>query len=335
MKTVATTLLLMCTAAILPPAANAQIASHRIYVEPDSRNAAIVYWQAFGAITPELSAAISAIEWNDSYNKAEMPESFNKAAAIDAAMAVNLITRAASMNKCNFECRWEDGIMTLLPHLSHLRSCARLLRLEARKLAIAGDVAGATQTLIAMRRIADHTSLEPIAISKLVAIAINSLACEETKNLAGSGLLKAAERDVLIAELRRSDLGDMYAMSEFFIGERSWIPVDIDAAWIRHNVIGVLPEGPDRDRLAQLSDESMMKEVSKIAPMYDALMNAWRAPDATAELKAVSARIEGGEFGVLADAVAPSVTNIKAATDKARQSVLETITALEQAKLRD
>lgn len=335
MKSISITLMVVLAAGFTAPAIQAQITTHKVYVAPEQRNAAIVYWQAFGAITPELSAAVSAIEWNDSFQKDTMTESFNAAAVMDDARAVALITRAARMKNCNFECQWEDGFMTLLPHLSHLRSCARLLRLEARKLAIGGDVASSIDTLISIRRIAEHTAVEPIAISKLVAIAINALACDEMKKLAGSGLLTAAQRDALITELRRSDLSDIYAVSEFFIGERSWIPVDVDAAWIRKNFLAAVPEGADRDKFNQLSDETIMNDIPKVMRMYDALMAAWRAPDAPSELKAVATRIESGEFGVLAGVAAPSVSNIKAATDKACQTILDTITALEQAQLRN
>lgn len=313
----------------------AQIEQHEIFVEPAARNAAIVYWQAFGAITPELSKAVSNIEWNDGFTKSAMTDSFHAAAVIDSANAVNLISQAAKMSKCNFECRWEDGFMTLLPHLGHMRGCARLMRLEARKRAIAGDLDGAVSSVIDIRRIATHASMEPIAISKLVALAINALACDEAKKLAQSGLLTAPQRDALIAELKSTTMHDVFRISEFFIGERSWIVANADSAWIRKNILPAIDDATRRTQLAELTDEDLLKDLRKVDGAYNAMVSAWNDTDFESKLKEITSRVQAGDFGMLAQSLMPSLSNIKAAANKARDTVLDTINALENAKLRD
>jgi len=75
-----------------------------------------------------------------------------------------------------FDIDWSHGSETLLPHLSPLRSTARLLSADAVVRCRNGDTAGALEDVGAILRLRLFIDKEPAAISHLVSYAIDSAA---------------------------------------------------------------------------------------------------------------------------------------------------------------
>jgi hypothetical protein len=92
------------------------------------------------------------------------------------AAQLKAIHQAASMPCCNWDLDYTQGFSIPLPYLSQVRAYARILALEARIKARAGDHAGAARNVREMMTLADHMDNDPILICGLVACAIRSIA---------------------------------------------------------------------------------------------------------------------------------------------------------------
>lgn len=74
-----------------------------------------------------------------------------------------------------YELDFSKGYAMELPHLAHLRDCARLLAMDAEMQANAGRYDEAVQDLLAAMKLADALETEPIIISQLVRIAMDGI----------------------------------------------------------------------------------------------------------------------------------------------------------------
>jgi hypothetical protein len=144
----------------------------------ESQNAAPLYQQAF----PILDAD-PAIKNQDS--------PLTKATTIDVASpdvtdllarhaaTLDLIRRAADRDSCRYQRDWtRPSFDMLLPEMPSLRKAAQLLVLETRREAADGNAEDALRDVARIQRIGRHAASEPILISNLVGIAIDTMALE-------------------------------------------------------------------------------------------------------------------------------------------------------------
>lgn len=331
---------LLSSLALLTPAAFGQLEKHPIYVAPEARNAAIQYWVAFNSITPEVAKAAADLDWEkigDNFTASRMPAEFTEAAKLDIDALRTELLIATRITRCNFECRWEDGIGTLLPHLGKLRSATRILLFDARRAAMNGDTTRAVENLLAIRRIARHTAAEPITISKLVAFAVDSVACSEIISLSKSGKLTAAQRDQLLADIASTSTDDLFTMSEVFMSERAFALTLVgkdkpSAATLRAN-LGLLGDDTDLKKLTDMTDEQLIADVRALNTVYDALERAWKLPDPNASLVSIMDEVSAGKHGVLATKFTPAFPRMRASYDKTIAKLGETSQALKNATL--
>ncbi len=331
---------LLSSLALLTPAAFGQLEKHPVYVAPEARNAAIPYWVAFNSITPEVAKATADLDWDkigDNFTAASMPAEFTEAAKLDLDPVRTELLIATRITRCNFECRWEDGIGTLLPHLGKLRSAARILRFDARRAAMNGDTTRAVENLLAMRRIARHTAAEPITISKLVAFAVDSMACSEIVSLSKSGKLTAAQRDQLLADVASTPTDDLFTMSEVFMSERAFAVTLVgkdkpSAATLRAN-LGLLGDENDLKQLTDMTDEQLIADIRALNTVYDSIERAWKLPDPNAALVSIMDEVSAGKHGVLATKFTPAFPKMRSSYDKAIAKLGETSQALKNASL--
>ena len=151
----------------------------------DRDNAALVYEKAFN--TMDKGDALPK-EWSETWsNWADDPQKpgfDSDSAALRAFMkrqepAIAFLRRAAAMPDCSFERNWAaPGFDMLLPELSDLRHAARLLVVDARLKAADGKPREALEDIAAVFGMAEHTQREPITISALVAMAIDTAGSE-------------------------------------------------------------------------------------------------------------------------------------------------------------
>lgn len=175
-------------------------------VLPADDDAAPLYRQAFGLLEAEkdLGDEKSPLEPATVANVGT-----EEVAAILArhAATLDLLRRATAKPGCRFDRDWSRiSYGTRLPEISSLRQAARLLTLAARRAAADGDVATAIADVIRVHRLAGHVAAEPILISGLVEIAIDTMALETLAQILPAATAKdaAALADPALTDFVRS-----------------------------------------------------------------------------------------------------------------------------------
>ncbi|MCX7431073.1 MAG: hypothetical protein NTY17_08740 [Planctomycetia bacterium] len=186
----------------------------------DMQNAAPLYKQAFAALDadPALKSDESPLAkatTNDVANPAVTETLARHAATLD------LIRRAADRDTCRFQRDWtRPSIDMLLPEMQSLRTAARLLVLDARREAADGNAADALHDVARIQRIGRHASNEPLLISNLVGLAIDTMALETLAQVLPT--LRKSD----LAALDSSDIRDIVttppAMASHYYGEEAF-----------------------------------------------------------------------------------------------------------------
>lgn len=333
------TLAALVLTASVPAIGLGQLDMNPAYVAPESRNAAVQYWVAFSFI-PSEAKTLSDLNWErigSEFDPEKIPADLKSAMELDLELPRAELLQATRMNRCNFECRWEDGLGMTLPHLGKLRLAARALRMDARRAAMRGDAARAVEDLLAIRRMARHLASEPIAISKLVTIAIDSLALDEAIALAGSGKLSAAQRDELLSDIAATPLDDIFKASELFLGERTLLAAQFSphGPGLRERVKSMrdLVSPEIYGKLIAMSDAELQSQVRMVEAVLGELQAAWKKAEPTGAISQIQEDIAAGKHGVLSQAFTPSFSNMRASCDKAIARVRNATDALRAASL--
>ena len=189
-------------------------------VVPDSQNAAPLYRQAFAALDADPTATsdespLTKATTIDVANPAVTETLARHAATLD------LIRRAADRDTCRFQRDWtRPSLGMLLPELQSLRAVARLLVLETRREAADGNAADALHDVARIQRIGRHAASEPILISNLVGIAIDTMALETLAQVLPT--LRKSDLAVLDAPEIRDLVTTPPAMASHFYGEEAF-----------------------------------------------------------------------------------------------------------------
>jgi hypothetical protein len=160
---------------------------------PDQSNAALLYQEAFEGMVPHtklspvvqkkyelwfLADTTAALDVDD-------PDLVKFLAQQQSALA--LLRRASARPDCWFQRDYSRGLGTLVPELQSLRQGTNLLALEAHCLAAHGDLASALTNVAAIRRMARHTSGDPLLIGFLVSAAIEGRALQTLEQVLTAG----------------------------------------------------------------------------------------------------------------------------------------------------
>lgn len=105
---------------------------------------------------------------------------------------------------------FSQGYAMLLPHLSPTRNLARLLEAAAIARAHAGDYEGAAADILAGLQLGARLQEEPILISQLVNVAINSMMYETIANSFPEGQIPAAFAEELARRFHENDLSESF-----------------------------------------------------------------------------------------------------------------------------
>ena len=121
--------------------------------------------------------------------------------------------------EARFPIDFSAGISMPLPHLQQLRAAARLLSLECVVAAHRGQTEAAVDSVVTMFAAARTIEQEPILVTQLVRMAINSMARMRVQWLLSAGGLNEAQLRRLDAELARSDF--QQSVQRALIAERT------------------------------------------------------------------------------------------------------------------
>ena len=171
---------------------------------PDEDNAALVYREAFTSfveLSPEDADTLNAFvdHWETVDENALQ---VLRALVEQNKEALALIEKASPMPSCYFDTRWQDGICVLLPHLGEMRKASRMVIARARLRAMDGDLDGAVADTRTGLRCGGALHGQPLLISALVALVIESLSVEAIQNLCDHRELNLDMLRVLADDLR-------------------------------------------------------------------------------------------------------------------------------------
>ncbi len=180
---------------------------------PDNENAALVYNEAFN-LQKELEKRY-AEEWKympyDGPKKWEEITEEQKQKIRDLLFNdsqflkyYQLLEKASDM-KCQFLKRndYEKGVNILLPHLALMRGCSRMLAAKARLQAEEGEIDSALNTCLTGLKVSKSLIDEPILISRLVRIAMDSIFLGQIEEVLNKGEAKTEIYMNLINEIKR------------------------------------------------------------------------------------------------------------------------------------
>ena len=133
--------------------------------------------------------------------------------------ALKTFRKAAALTKSRYPVDLTPGFNALLPHLSKLKSIARLLQAEAAVAVADGDAQRAVDAVKAILGIGRSLSNEPLLISQLVSHATDTIAFTTTDYLIPRLALTDGQLADLAAAFSRSE--DPNSLSLALIGERA------------------------------------------------------------------------------------------------------------------
>lgn len=179
---------------------------NKSYVSPPAaENAAVIYEQAFSALTAEDSKSPTLLAHNQN--------------------ALALLLQAAERKSCRYPVELTDGAFARLPHLAKIKKCASLLQNEIVSQAERGRTDASAKAFLAGVSLARSLDKEPLIISRLVAIscltltfqglelALSRKAFTDDQLLSMQTALQDAES---AASFRRALVGERVAVISYF-----------------------------------------------------------------------------------------------------------------------
>lgn len=144
----------------------------------DAANAAFLYEAAFAVLEadPLLTGPNSPLTKSATIS---LPDTAVTALLARHRETLSLVRQAAGHDICRFTRDWSRVSLDLvLPELQSMRQAAQLMQLAARQRAANGDPSGALDDVVLLHRMGRHAAAEPILISGLVGLAIDSMALD-------------------------------------------------------------------------------------------------------------------------------------------------------------
>ena len=180
------------------------------YPVPQGQNAAYIYSYAFSYYVnePELSpgsgkAPLPVVGTEKLPPRGEaLPQEMQTAVSAyltSNAKALDLLHKAAAIEGCRFDVDWGHGYDARLPHLANLRQAARLLELQALMKVEQGKPEEAAAALEASFAVAHSLRNEPILMSQLARIGVNSVSLNALERV----LSRVALTDKQLTDLSR------------------------------------------------------------------------------------------------------------------------------------
>jgi hypothetical protein len=286
----------------------------------ESQNAALLYRQAFAAL--DADAAIK--EENSPLTTATTIDVANPAVTETLARhtaTLDLIRRAADRDTCRFQRDWtRPSIGMLLPEMQSLRTVARLLVLDARREAADGNAADALHDVARLQRIGRHAASEPILISNLVGIAIDTMALETLAQVLPT--LRKSDLATLDAAEIRDLVTTPPAMASHYYGEEAFgLSTFADMTDSRFGVVNALemfanqPQQPFLSRILPLTLLYRVFFLEADLAGYRSIMTQYQAaasrtepyPDLTKRIDAIETQTRDRSPGMLSSLIVPAL----------------------------
>lgn len=189
---------------------------------PDSDNGALLYQSAVSLLKKEQVGSsnlftrlndLSASFLKEPLGAPEREELDRLLASPAVAESIRLVTEGTGRPGCRYPLDYTQGANMLLPHLSELRALSRILCVQARMQAAAGQASNAWETVILSLHFADALEKEPTLISLLVRLAQRRLSMDAIHELARVALPSDSQSAAIQSLLEPADYARTFAFA--------------------------------------------------------------------------------------------------------------------------
>jgi hypothetical protein len=159
---------------------------------PDTENAALLYESAALLLKAQPAPEENLLEHLGDLSDKFIKESLDpdKLTEFKQLMEQDVVTQALSIiaqgtqrDSCRFDLNYDDGLNTLLPHLSGMRNFTRILCAKAYLEAKTGNPDSAWDMVLTQLKFADTLRTEPVLVGKLRRMAMIRLSCDTITKL--------------------------------------------------------------------------------------------------------------------------------------------------------
>jgi hypothetical protein len=237
--------------------------------------------------------------------------------------AIKKLLEASRIERCDFATNYSAFPDLQLPHLTKLRTSARLLSADAVRALLAGDPDAAADRVAAMYAISNHAIDNHTEISALFSAGISRLADDAVTRLCAgaqpvpdatptSTALTPTARQRLLRANTGHDPADPFGYKRCLAGEKqlwlAWLDTfrDLDAGVSVAHCKPLLDSMSPDQRAAfaasteHLNADGVRTAARKLAALYDSVLAVWDRPDARDRMKQLTQQASRGDFGPLA-----------------------------------
>lgn len=277
------------------------------------RNAALLYWQ-YRAL--ESSTTLLYMDLPD--DPAWIPDEAVCQQLTQSQDAVGLLLRAGAQKTCDWGIEYELGMDATLSHTVMARGATRVLRADARRLAAAGDMSGATDRVVAIfalvRHLCHHEARLP---ERTQAASVATVAAKEVQWLLEHGGIGSEDSLRLAAEVRNLTKTDPFGFVDGIKATRANLDNDLyrvvypffEKKIIKNELIQI--EGANLKDVVQRTTIDQVRLISPpVASAMDKAAEAWTNDNAVEVLTGIWDRKE--ELG-LANMLLPKLQDSKEA----------------------
>lgn len=293
-------------------------------------NAALQYHAAWMLLEPVLDYNEFTSDELDALDEGILPERYAELLESNQAY-IELLIDASRLEECDFGLNYEQGIEMLIPQLAVMRSSAKLLVNDARRLRNT-DTDAVAERLAATIRIGEHASQTRTVIGSLVGVAIADLARSETTKLLDENRMNVEQAKLVDAALDRVLVEDPF----FSLGSVRTEAVMM-TTWIKHEfnneaageqfvdvfvIAGAEGHEDTLERELQDMDGKTIGRMTEQAAFgYEDLIEAWQAADPEAAMERVEQKLIRGGYGPVARLVMPALGNFRERLDESEKSL--------------
>ncbi|MHC5001536.1 MAG: hypothetical protein ACYTJ0_00265, partial [Planctomycetota bacterium] len=282
--------------------------------QTDNRNGATWYQRAF-EIRPQLTEEQRDLVDRYRRNPVGPPPAELRQVLGQYTGAMGHLRRGARQKYSDYRLDYDQGFSLALPHLASSRHLAQVMQTDAMVQLHDGNVAGAMDRIAAIYRMGGHVGQDRIVISSLVAQAVWSTGDDALQIALDRGLLGPAEASVMLDAARDLPSADPFNFVEAAFMEYELAAITLQGQMDEDGMLDLdlfVPQDAEVDEsLRMMTAEELDGQLDLYGEYIDAVAEIYVENDpetGEAALKALEERLGDGEFGELAQIVAPAMS---------------------------
>lgn len=305
---------------------------------PCPPNAALLYWRAWNGRFPTVwDAKFLEQEFRSDGNYQPTPQ---VASVLEGAQPdILMVLKAARMEHCDWGINLlEEGYEAPLPHIAKIRTTARVLLADSRRLAASGDPAGACERLAAMLLMAHQLRSEKtVYVVRFAQSIALDLTAKEMNRLAATGTLDPLCRAVLAEALAKVSGPDPFGMRDALRQE----PIVLNAS-IRRLCKGAeagdtfiakfAPRSTADERaqsgLQQLDEAGLYASADRLGALYADVEASWDLPEPIKLMRDIDNQRRAGDYGGVAVLVNSDLPQLRRIVMIVENEVKNTLSAV-------